>query len=329
MQYHKITVVIPVHNRVETLVEALKAIYKSTYPHFEVIVFDDASTDNIREAVKDFNCIYLRSEKQSGPSVGRNAGAKQATGDIILYIDGDVLVPPDALHKVNEQITENKYDGVVGTFTSDIRFKNYASNYKNLFVKYVFSKMPPVNGLIYTSLMGVKKAALEEIGGFDENDHIYPCEDHELGLRLTRKYRIFLQRDLEIEHVRHYDIISLLKKDFVVSLRIIRTHLRFRKIKARDKKNLPTLRSFNASVGLSGLLLLFAVLSAVGPFFALAAAALALAILLLNGPFLFFLLKKKGFLFFLETCFFIYLEFFFYGFGTLTGIIGYWCGRKY
>jgi len=330
MNYLKISIIIPVYNRALSLQETLSCIFKSDYPNFEVIVYDDASTENIKEAIKDFKCIYIRSEENSGPAVGRNEAAKKATGDILLFTDSDILIPADTLYKINEQITFHNYDGVVGILTPEIRYKNYSSNLKNLYMNYVFYKMPPSTSFFYTSIASIKKKIFEEVGGFDENFGKIPCEDNELGLRLSSKCKIKLLYGLEVEHVRHFNFISLLKKDFLIASSLIRTNLRYKSSKIKiNKKDIPTLKSFTSSIGLSGVLLSFLFLSLFNIYFLYFSIFLTLLILIINSSFLFFLMKKKGFLFFIKSCCFIFLEYFSYGFGTLTGIIGFVFGKKY
>ena len=62
----RISVVIPTHNRAEALDKCLASIYAQTYRPFEVIVVDDASTDNTAQQVADLKIIYIKNDKNLG-----------------------------------------------------------------------------------------------------------------------------------------------------------------------------------------------------------------------------------------------------------------------
>ena len=87
-----ISVIFVTHNRKELLQRAIAAIKMQSVP-VEVIVMDDASSDNTETMVRtNFpEVIYARSEKSLGPSYQRNEGAKRATSDIIVFLDDDTV----------------------------------------------------------------------------------------------------------------------------------------------------------------------------------------------------------------------------------------------
>ncbi|MEA3431877.1 MAG: glycosyltransferase family 2 protein, partial [candidate division WOR-3 bacterium] len=91
------SVIIPSHNRRELLEYSLAHILNQTTDNYEVILIDDASTDGTHNLIGNWkleigNLRYIRLERQSGPYVARNIGIREAKGDIIIFIDSDVLV---------------------------------------------------------------------------------------------------------------------------------------------------------------------------------------------------------------------------------------------
>src|SRR3989344_1360477 len=96
----KISIIIPTYNDKDNLEKCLSAILNSSYKPYEVIVIDDASTDNSNEVVDKFGYKYIRLEKNSGQATARNAGVKIAKGDILFFIDSDVGIRKDTIAKV-------------------------------------------------------------------------------------------------------------------------------------------------------------------------------------------------------------------------------------
>lgn len=92
-----ISVVVPCHNRRDALALALEALSRQTLPldYVEVIVVDQASHDGSRELVAAFTAPYelrlIEQDAKHGISVARNAGAEAARGDLILFLDADLV----------------------------------------------------------------------------------------------------------------------------------------------------------------------------------------------------------------------------------------------
>ena len=90
-----VSVIIPAYNSASTIVRALQSVVAQTRAPLEIIVIDDASTDNTREVATNFastSSIPLRVITQSsngGPSAARNTGWDAASGDYIAFLDAD------------------------------------------------------------------------------------------------------------------------------------------------------------------------------------------------------------------------------------------------
>lgn len=95
------SVVIPTYNRAEWIEKTLNSVFNQTYPHFEVIVVDDCSTDNTHKVLQPFienNQIrYIRNEVNSERAVSRNVGMAAAKGDFLTLLDSDDLMYPNCL----------------------------------------------------------------------------------------------------------------------------------------------------------------------------------------------------------------------------------------
>lgn len=110
----KISVIISTHNRADSLVHLLDSIYKQTYTNYEIIIIDDASTDNTREIIKKYmeehkiNIIYFDNQINKGVSLSKRKGYELATGDIIIFSDDDdYYIDYTYFDKINQIYYEN------------------------------------------------------------------------------------------------------------------------------------------------------------------------------------------------------------------------------
>ena len=100
----KVSVIIPVYNVEEYLVECLESVINQTEKDIEIICVEDCSTDSSLEilqeyAKKDKRIVVLQNEVNSGLSVTRNNGLAIAKGEYILFVDSDDFIAPNLLEK--------------------------------------------------------------------------------------------------------------------------------------------------------------------------------------------------------------------------------------
>src|SRR3989344_3030179 len=115
----KFSIIIPVYNSDKTIKKCLDAIYEQTYKNFDVIVVNDCGNDKTAEIVKKYNCKLFTLEKNSGPAVARNFGAKKAGGEILLFIDSDIALKKDVLERILKNFEEKKDVAVVGVYAKE------------------------------------------------------------------------------------------------------------------------------------------------------------------------------------------------------------------
>lgn len=99
----RVSVIIPVHNDTVCLPRCLEAVAASTNRDFEIIVVDDCSTDSTPELAVSYGVQCISTPVNSGPAAARNLGSKVARGEILLFVDVDVLLPPEALSVVADR----------------------------------------------------------------------------------------------------------------------------------------------------------------------------------------------------------------------------------
>jgi len=351
-----ISIVIPVHNAAGTLDECLQAIRQSDYAEYEVIVVDDASTDTSAELASRYGCRVVPLPENVGAARAKNLGAREAQGDVILFTDGDIVLQPDTLRLVAEDLQDPTVAGVVGLLGRKLRYDNFSSQFKNLWMYYTYKRLaasPAAErgvGLFYTSIASIRRELFEQLGGFDANyAGASVTEDIEFGQRLlSAGHRVRLDGRLTVEHLKHYTFTGVLKTDLDRAFGLAKTWLR-KKLEPRVRrgKDVRGNRSlseatrqkyyasvpwfFMAGVPLAWLLPVSVLLLLwVRQPWALGLVALIYAaILLVNAPFLAELFRVRGWLFGLQSCLFLPLDLWVSGLGALWAIVDYLRGNRY
>jgi len=118
-QQMKVSVAILNWNRKDNTLDCLKHVYDLTYPLYQVIVVDNASTDGSVEAVREEypEAIVVAKERNYGCSEGKNIGirkALEANPDAIYYMDNDIVVDKDSLAELVKVLEQNPEAGSVG-----------------------------------------------------------------------------------------------------------------------------------------------------------------------------------------------------------------------
>ncbi len=329
----RISVVMPVYNAERLLGECLEALRTSTFRDFEIIVVDDSSTDRSREIAAKYGARVVPSGGRLGPAGARNKGVEQARGDVIFFIDSDVVVRPDTMTRLLAAFDRDpRLAGVIAVQSPTMRFRNLCSVYKNLWMYYTYARKAGEDvSLFYTTAAGIRRQVFIDSGGFDLNYTNPNIEDTDYGQKLARQgFRVQVLPDLEVEHVKGYDLAGLLRVDFLRSMSLARLKLR----KSADgigtnDTSVPT--GYILSVPLAGLaVLLLLVGMALGNRTLLVANFLALAtILVLNVPFLSLIRAHGGVRAWGLSCGLLIIELLAAGAGSAVGIATYLGGKKY
>ncbi|MCX6793616.1 MAG: glycosyltransferase family A protein, partial [Candidatus Gottesmanbacteria bacterium] len=99
-----LSVIIPAYNASGTLGKLLDSLAKSTFKNFEVIVGDDASNEQylVGKGIK-----IVRLTRNRGPAAARNAAARRAKGNVLVFLDADVTVYPDTMAAIAGKFKED------------------------------------------------------------------------------------------------------------------------------------------------------------------------------------------------------------------------------
>jgi glycosyltransferase involved in cell wall biosynthesis len=225
-----VSIIIPVRNGGKTLGVCLGSIKRSYYKNVEIIVVDDHSTDNTVDIARLYNCIILEAKEGSGANNARNFGASQAKGELLVFMDADIVVERETILGIVETLEERYIDAVVGIYTAKHRHESFVSQYKNLWVRYSYIKSSPAIDWLFGSISGIRKEAFEKLGGFNiELLAKHGHDDIELGKRFAQaKLNIVLNMDIEVEHLKNYTLGSFIKNEYHRSLGFAEMAMRFR-----------------------------------------------------------------------------------------------------
>lgn len=159
----QLSIVIPTFNEEDCLPLLLESIKKQSYSDYEIIIADNHSSDDTLEIAKEYNAIITTGGL---PGAGRNAGAKITTGELILFLDADVILPKDFL---KDSIDEFVYAGL-GIATcqieplSDRKIDHIMHEAYNVFIVLSSHMFPYAPGFCIFA----KRVVHNSIFGFDE-----------------------------------------------------------------------------------------------------------------------------------------------------------------
>ena len=161
----KISIIIPTYNEEEYLPKLLDSIKSQDFTDYEIIVADAQSNDNTREIAKEYGCIVVEGGL---PGPGRNSGAKEAKGEILLFLDSDLELTEHYLSNVIEEF-ESEDLGIAITQMTPLSQKKrdkYLHDLANWFMIAVENIKPHGAGC-YGIIS--RKDLHDEVNGFDEN----------------------------------------------------------------------------------------------------------------------------------------------------------------
>lgn len=187
------SVVIPTFNRLPFLQKAIDSVLSQSYPHFELIVVDDGSTDGTSKLLSSYTDNRLISiyQKNGGVSSARNNALKIANGEFIAFLDSDDWWKNNKLQRTIDYIQDFPEINIFHTeelWYRSGKLLNQKKKHKN------------PSGEVYKDVLSIccisistaviKKDVFDNIGVFDEE--LEACEDYDFWLRATSQYKVKL-----------------------------------------------------------------------------------------------------------------------------------------
>lgn len=317
-----ISVIIPVHGGGEAFAACLASVVDAVSPPDELIVVADGETDGAWRRALQHDARVLTNEVAHGPAHARNRGAQAATGDVLFFVDADVVIRPDTLSRVRDAFADAPdLSALIGSYDDTPGHSGFLSQYRNLLHHFTHQTSNEDAATFWGACGAVRRAVFLAVGGFDEAYRHPSIEDIEFGYRLTQAgHRIRLCKELQVTHLKPWSAGSMIKTDLFRRAVPWTELLLSRRIRQHDLN----LRLEHRISGLAVFGLLGALLSAWRvPATGLLVGGLAGLLVILNAPFYRFLARKRGMGFCLRAIPWHWLYYAYSGLGFGLGLARY------
>ena len=197
-----ISIVIPTYNAERFMTPLLDSIFRNKVEELEVIIVDDCSKDNTVKIAKSYPVRVIELAKNGGPAKARNIGVEAAKGDIIFFLDSDVIVLDGAVREVKDYFDNNpSAKCVIGICATEPLNKGFVPSYMAMF-EYIHLIDTPGNKVsVFAPRCGaIKKDFFQKIGGYNESYKGADVEDFELARRINKDDCIILNRKIMVKH---------------------------------------------------------------------------------------------------------------------------------
>lgn len=299
-----ISVIMPVYNAERYMARSLPPLMSllANGGVNEVIVVDDSSTDGSPRYASQLGAKVIRSGGRHGPGAARNIAAQQACGDILWFVDADVVV-----HKNSAQLLRSAFEpdvtAIFGSYDDRPPAENFGSQYKNLVHHHYHQGANTSASTFWSGCGAVRKEAFLSIGGFDVRTFSVPSvEDIDLGYRLcSAGGTIRLHREILSTHLKVWSVRELVYTD-IFRRAVPWARLMLRRAGMLNDLNVSHLERLRAAIaGVSSLIVPMAIMGVISPWWLLPT---LLTVLTCNWDLFCLFRDRRGFMFAMKALLF-------------------------
>jgi GT2 family glycosyltransferase len=208
----KFSVVMPVRDRAHMLPTTLGPLVGR--PDCEVVVVDDGSVDDSATIARRCGARVVRLARSAGPAAARNAGVRETTGDVVLFLDSDIVLPKRSLdefaaaHSIADDVVLVGLRRQLPAAGSSAAPRRDSREALAEIYSYNLARHPQPWAACYTCVLSVPRTVLERASldgqAFDPEFASWGLEDVELGLRLTNAgARLAFATGVTADHLHH------------------------------------------------------------------------------------------------------------------------------
>lgn len=218
-----VSIIMNCFNGGQYLKQAIDSIYAQTYMNWEIVFWDNASTDNSAEIAKKYNkkLCYFRGEETISLGAARNKALKQAKGEFIAFLDCDDLWMPEKLEKQIPLFNDSK----VGLVYSDVIHFNsnndtfYISASSSFYRGMCFARLLKNYFLSLPSVVIRKVALDQETEWFDQRFNL--IEEYDLFMRIAYSWKLDMCKEALAKYRVHKSSCSWTKEELFYKEQII------------------------------------------------------------------------------------------------------------
>jgi glycosyltransferase involved in cell wall biosynthesis len=202
-------VVIPTYNYARFLGEAIESALAQTYPSVEIIVVNDGSTDDPAAVVEMFGNVGLITQANKGLSAARNAGLAECRGELVVFLDADDRLLPDAIATGARLLADNPSLGFAAGYSRFISREGEPQPTVNTPVTREhepYAALLAHNSIRNPAAVVFRRQVVDAVGGFVSGRDA--CADLELYLRITRSFPVAFHEATVAEYRRHGENMS-------------------------------------------------------------------------------------------------------------------------
>jgi glycosyltransferase involved in cell wall biosynthesis len=221
----EVAVVIPAFRAEATVQHCVDAVCRSTIRHtLRIIVVDDGGNPQLARRLRSYPVTIVATNEVGSAAYARDLGSRHADSEILLFLDADVIVEPDAIEKLVQPIRDGEAHATVGNYSRRLHGLSFAQSYKQLYVSHIYSRRQGyITNEFWTALGAVKTSAYRHVRGFNTSIRGATGEDVEFGIRLTQaNYQILQRADAVGQHRHPFTLVKLLKNDLVKGMNLSR-----------------------------------------------------------------------------------------------------------
>ncbi len=206
--------IVPFHRGLPCLARCLAAL-DPLPPESELIIAADGPVDDCRQLALLHRARVIAIEEASGPAVARNVAAAAAVGDVLVFIDADVVVARVGLTRMTRMFVEHPETAAAfGSYDERPAEPGFISQYKNLSHSFIHHSSAIEARTFWAGFGAVRRDAFHAIGGFDERFDRPSVEDIDFGYRLAHAgCAVVLDPTISACHLKRWTFRSVIVSD--------------------------------------------------------------------------------------------------------------------